>query len=173
MCRIKKARSPLGRNCGMYRKNMMSCCGWRESVPCPCHGHVIPFPGDSISFRLPRQPAGTSRWKALQDSSAGWPVLSLNNRKHPAKCSRPGCFYQMCMTFFIFLGCSLPAQRCCILSAVYKNSGRTAIHIYREPQYARQNVCIALFSVFKCIRGIQTPTSTAASPGCQGCAAHT
>ena len=35
---------------------MMSCCGWRESVPCPCHGHVIPFPGDSISFRLPRQP---------------------------------------------------------------------------------------------------------------------
>ncbi|MCI9638465.1 MAG: hypothetical protein HFG77_19210 [Hungatella sp.] len=40
----------------MYRKNMMSCCGWRESVPCPCHGHIIPFPGDSISFRLPRQP---------------------------------------------------------------------------------------------------------------------
>ncbi len=137
----------------MYRKYILSGRGYREYIPCSCHAHGVPFPGDSISFRLPRQPAGASRGKALQGSSAGWPVLSLNNRKHPAKCSRPGCFYRVRMTFFIFLGCSLPAQRCCILSAVYKNSGRTAIHIYREPQYARQNVCIALFSVFKCIVG--------------------
>ena len=122
------------------------------------HSLLVPCPWCPLSWGqhfVPASPAACRRLplEALQDSSAGWPVLSLNNRKHPAKCSRPGCFYRVRMTFFIFLGCSLPAQRCCILSAVYKNSGRTAIHIYREPQYARQNVCIALFSVFKCIVG--------------------
>ena len=46
----------------MYRKNMMSGRGYREPVPRSCHAHGIPFPGDSILFRLPRRlpvpPAG-------------------------------------------------------------------------------------------------------------------
>ena len=91
MCRIKQYRCPLGRNCGMYRMDMVFCSGWRESVPCPSVAHGFPFPGDSISFRLPRQPAGAALGMP-GGAPAGWPVLSLNNRKHPAKRSRPGCF---------------------------------------------------------------------------------
>lgn len=47
-----------------------------------------------------------------------------------------------------FLRLFPPSLKGCILSAVDKNSGRTAIHIHREKQYARQNVCIALFYRF-------------------------
>jgi len=54
------------------------------------------------------------------------------------------------------------------LSAVDKNSGRIAIHIHREKQYARQNVCIALFyRFFNVTQEIQSPSSPAALPGYQ------
>lgn len=86
MCRIKKARSPLGKSCGMYRKDMIFSRGFREPIPGSCLAHAIPFPGDSIPFRLPRSlpvpPIGTPSQKL----PLAWPVLSLNNRKHPAKC---------------------------------------------------------------------------------------
>ena len=47
-----------------------------------------------------------------------------------------------------FLRLFPPCLKGCILSAVDKNSGRTAIHIHRELQYARQNVCIAFIYCF-------------------------
>ena len=89
MCRIKKVRSPLGRNCGMYRKNMMFSRGHRDLVPCSCHAHDIPFPGDSILFRLPRSPSVPPAGTPSRNLPPAWPVLSLNNRKHPVKCSQP------------------------------------------------------------------------------------
>jgi len=61
------------------------------------------------------------------------------------------------VAFFIFSGCSLPSERAAFLSAVDKNSGRTAIHIHREKQHARQNVCIAFSCyVFNVVGGFQT-----------------
>lgn len=102
-CRIKKVRSPLRRNCGMYRKYKLSGRGYREWIPCSCHAHGIPFRGDSILFRLPRQPAGTFRRKANHDCSTGWPVLSLNSRKHPAKCGQAGRLYRVCIVLYAFL----------------------------------------------------------------------
>ena len=50
-----------------------------------------------------------------------------------------------------FLRLFPPSLKGCILSAVDKNSGRTAIHIHREPQYARKMYVSLSFTVFKCI----------------------
>ena len=67
----------------MYNKNII--CRQLESLPCPYQGHVIPFPGDSILFRLPRQPAGASRLKALYGLSLRIACPFFEQKKTPSK----------------------------------------------------------------------------------------
>lgn len=94
MCRIKKVRSSLKKSCGMYRKYKLSGRGYRERVPCSCHVHDIPFPGDYIPFRLPRSPPVPPTGNPVWNLPPVWPVLSLNNRKHPAECGQIGRLYR-------------------------------------------------------------------------------
>lgn len=126
MCRIKKCRSPLGMDCGMYRKYILSGRGYRESVPCSCHAHGIPFHGDSISFRLPRQPAGASHGNPLHGRSTGWPVLSLNNRKHPAKSAAFAAAFIRCMYCSLSVQSYISCQKGFMIFHAKKN-GRTAV----------------------------------------------
>lgn len=101
ICRRKKRRSPLERSCGMYKNNMVFVFVCQKTVPGPCLAHPVPFRGDSILFRLPRQSAGTVRRCSLPGCPAGWPVHSLNNKIHLAKHSLSGCFHQVYVLFFV------------------------------------------------------------------------
>jgi len=71
--------------------------GWRESVPCPSVAHGFPFPGDSISFRPPRQPTGAIPglpWRG----SRGMACPFLEQQKTPSK-AQP--------YWLLFIGCGL------------------------------------------------------------------
>ena len=56
-------------------------------VPCPWY----PLSWGQHFVPASPVPAGA----ALRNHPSVWPVLSLNSRKHPAKSSRPGCFYRV------------------------------------------------------------------------------
>ena len=75
---------------------MMFVRGCRKSVSSPCNGHNVPFRGDSISFRLPRQPAGVIR--------RGSPAPHLPWR---IRLSAPGGIRTAWMMPFLPCGCPL------------------------------------------------------------------
>ncbi len=163
----------------MYRKNRLSGRGYREPVPRSCHAHGIPFPGDSISFRLPRSLPAPSRREALRNRPTVWPVLSLNNGKHPAKSSRPGYFYRVSMSSassWVVLH-RLPCRQHFLKNKLCFSTFKDKKGVLQSTSIVKRstpsNMYRILFTVFKCMAGIPAPSCPAAFPQCQGCAART
>ena len=116
-------------------------------MPCPW------YPLSWGQHFVPASPAPAGA--ALRNRPSVWPVLSLEHQKTPGKVQPSRLLLSGVHVVCLLLGCSVPPalqaafsyKMVCVFSFL-RQKGRTAIHIHRETQHARQNVCIALFYRF-------------------------